>query len=74
MSKSNIYYFKLHKINEDGSMEVHVDPSSWTKVDFTEARHLTPNLSDLPGGTCIWHGYVAADTPNEARETVMREY
>jgi len=65
-----IYYFRLLKIQGD-NMDVHVEPSEGVDA---EARNLGDGLYDLPGGDCIWHGYVEADDASTARQRVEQAY
>lgn len=67
----NTYYFNLHRVYEDGSADVHVE-----KVEQVEGgvRNLGNGLHDLPSGTGIWHGYIEANTPEEAKKKVAEAY
>lgn len=67
----NTYYFNLHRVYEDGSADIHVE-----QVDKVEsgARNLGNGLHDLPSGTGLWHGYIEARTPEEAKAKVQAAY
>lgn len=39
-----------------------------------EARNLGEGLYDLPGGTGIWHGYIVAQSQEEAERLVAESY
>lgn len=67
------YYFRLHKINNDGSMEMHLEEVGVFQPDAS-ARRLSETLHDLPGGTCLWHGYVDAEDRNAAEVAVAANY
>lgn len=66
------FYFKVHKIAEelkDSYINIEDDVAG-----FKNARNISPNIRDLPGGNCLWHGYVLAETEEEAMKAVFGAY
>jgi hypothetical protein len=69
-----MYYFRLNRIYDDGSMDIHIEQLPANTEIEPEARNLG-RIKDLPGGTGIWHGYVVeAATADEARQIVAESY
>ena len=69
----NWYYFRLHKIYQDDTGEVHVDRVSQTEIP-SNSRRLSDKLFDLPGGNCLWHGYIHATDKKSAKLRVIMYY
>lgn len=65
------YYFRLHGIYDDRPARIHLE-----QVDSVEqgARDCGNGIHDLPGGNCIWHGYVEAASLLQAETKVIRAY
>ena len=66
----NWYYFRLHKIFQDGTGEVNVEKVERAEIP-SNARKLSEKLFDLPGGNCLWHGYIHATDKKSAESRVI---
>jgi len=80
MRPTRWFYFALHRIHDDGTMNIHIDGNipqefPFGEEDSEQLRRLYSNLYDGPGPTnALWWGYVKALTPDAARYRASLHY